>query len=70
MPNMAYCRFSNTSLDLKDCYDNMNDEPLSDSENAARKKLIILCCKIALLYGHMAGMNLTDNNSDRDGDYS
>ena len=42
MSNMSYCRFQNTLRDLRDCYENM-DEELSDEENRARKQLIILC---------------------------
>lgn len=56
MPNMSYCRFHNTRLDLQDCYDHMydparnDDEPYDDSietisavEAKERDKLIKLC---------------------------
>ena len=49
MGNMAYCRFENTSSDLSDCYDHMEDdiEDFSTHEARARKRLIRLCIKIA-----------------------
>lgn len=58
MGNMSYCRFRNTLQDLRDCYDNMGEiedteqeAARYDSETAARKRLIELCCDIALAYG-------------------
>ena len=50
MANMGYCRFQNTARDLDDCYDHMDDEDLSSEEQAARKRLIDLCCSIAADY--------------------
>ena len=50
MANMGYCRFQNTARDLDDCYDHMDDEDLSSEEQAARKRLIDLCCDIAADY--------------------
>jgi hypothetical protein len=51
MSNMSYCRFENTVADLRDCYQNM-DEDLDDSETekAARASLIRLCKRIAENY--------------------
>ena len=48
MPNMSYCRFRNTLLDLKDCYDYLVgdeevDDDISDEELRAKKQLIDLC---------------------------
>ena len=43
MPNMSYCRFQNTYLDLLDCANNLGDKDLSDSEKMARKNLLELC---------------------------
>lgn len=43
MSNMSYCRFHNTLQDLKDCYEHMDDEDLSEEEKKARDKLIKLC---------------------------
>ena len=50
MPNMSYCRFQNTLGDLRDCYDNM-DNDLSEAEKGARRRLIKLCASIAENYG-------------------
>ena len=47
MPNMSYCRFSNTLSDLRDCEKHMEDQGLSDAEQQARDKLIALCQRIA-----------------------
>ena len=50
MPNTFYCSFENTLADLKDCYDNLEnqmDDNLSEKEKKARKELIILCVQIA-----------------------
>jgi hypothetical protein len=51
MANMSYCRFENTLSDLQDCYNNMEDDDLSESEKSARQDLIILCINIAEEYG-------------------
>lgn len=50
MGNMSYCRFQNTLSDLRDCYNNM-DEDLSDEEEKAKNRLIKLCKQIADNYG-------------------
>ena len=50
MANMSYVRFSNTLADLRDCYNNMDDDDLSDEEAKARERLIKLCAKIAEEY--------------------
>ena len=55
MANMSYCRFQNTVIDLKDCYENMDDDELSDDEKKAKERLIDLCVDIALDFG--AGIN-------------
>lgn len=47
MSNMSYCRFQNTLSDLRDCEENLFDEDLSEEEQAARKRLIKLCHRIA-----------------------
>jgi len=51
MSNMGYCRFENTIEDLQDCYDNMEEKDLSDTEIRARKRLIELCVDIACDFG-------------------
>ncbi len=50
MGNMSYCRFQNTLEDLRDCYDNM-DEEVSEEEGKARRRMIKICVKIADDYG-------------------
>jgi len=47
MSNMSYCRFQNTLSDLRDCYENMDDEDLSEAERKARARLIKMCQEIA-----------------------
>ena len=51
MGNMDYCRFQNTLSDLKDCRDDMEDEPQSKEEQRARLQLIELCVDIACDHG-------------------
>ena len=46
MPNMSYCRFDNTLADLRDCYEHMDDDDLSEEEERARQKLITLCLNL------------------------
>lgn len=47
MPNMSYCRFQNTLIDLQDCYDSLcNEDELSKEEEKAKDKLIQLCYDI------------------------
>jgi len=43
MSNMGHVRFENTLRDLRDCYDHLLDEDLSDLEEKSRKRLIKLC---------------------------
>lgn len=51
MANMSHCRFTNTASDLKDCYDHMDDDDMSEEEQRARRKLIRICDLIATDYG-------------------
>ena len=51
MGNMSYCRFENTLQDLRDCYEYMDDEDLSESERYARESLIELAATIAKEHG-------------------
>lgn len=48
---MSYCRFENTFNDIADCYDHLDDEELSESEEIYREKLIKLCEDIVNIYG-------------------
>ncbi len=50
MANMSYCRFENTYKALSDCYDNMDDDELSEDEEKHRRKLVRLCYSIANEY--------------------
>jgi hypothetical protein len=45
MPNMSYIRFENTASDLADCLEHLHDD-LSESETAARRRLIALAREI------------------------
>lgn len=48
MPNMSYCRFSNTLEDLEDCYNALYRGDISLKKEAkAAKALIKLCRAIA-----------------------
>ena len=47
MANMSYCRFQNTYIDLRDCFDNMDGYDLSEREFKYRKLLIEMCIEIA-----------------------
>ena len=47
MSNMAHCRFENTLHDLVDCYEHLEDDDLSSSEQRARERLIRWCINIA-----------------------
>jgi hypothetical protein len=40
---MSYCRFQNTLNDLIDCYDNIENDDLSEDEEIAKKRLIKIC---------------------------
>jgi len=55
MSNMSYCRFRNTLADLRDCYDNLDEDVRSDEESGARRRLIELCCGIFDEFGHEVG---------------
>lgn len=47
MSNMSYCRFQNTLQDLRDCYEHMGEDELSEEEEKARQELLKLCQRIA-----------------------
>lgn len=65
MANMSYCRFYNTEMDLRDCYDNMElDGDASGQEIKARKRLIELACEIALAYGDEVDRNIVEEDED------
>ena len=60
MANMSYCRFENTLLDLKDCYDNMNSDDLSRSEFYMRQYMVELCMSIASEYVYLLDQEFED----------
>jgi hypothetical protein len=47
MANMSYCRFQNTYIDLRDCFDNMGSNDLSEREFRYRNLMIEMCIEIA-----------------------
>jgi hypothetical protein len=51
MANMSYCRFRNTVSDLRDCYENWDDDDLSEEETRAQRYLLQLCQNIVADYG-------------------
>lgn len=51
MANMGYCRFENTARDVKDCFEHLNDNDLSESEKKHRRQLIDWAVDIACGYG-------------------
>lgn len=54
MPNMSYCRWENTYLDLRDCFDAL-EENVSQTEEHYQKKLIELARKLIQEYDHLRG---------------
>ncbi len=51
MSNMSYCRFQNTLPDLRDCYENWDDDDISQEEQRARDWLLKVCQDIVEAYG-------------------
>jgi len=43
---MSYCRFENTSKDLADCYEYLNDPLTGEHELRGRARILKLCRKI------------------------
>jgi hypothetical protein len=60
MANMSYCRFENTLSDLRDCYDNMDRDDLSQSEFYMRRHMIELCISIADEYRDLLDQDFVD----------
>jgi hypothetical protein len=46
MANMAYCRFTNTLTDLRDCEKHLVDDDLDLDEQKARAQLVRVCRRI------------------------
>jgi hypothetical protein len=66
MANMSYCRFQNTAGDLADCLEALREgvyaegdqEPLSDDELRAAKRLLQLCQDIQSEFEGVVPSNL------------
>jgi len=72
MSNMSYCRFRNTSLDLADCKDALEEilsgdaEPLSLEELRAAKRLARLAFDVVSLLADEAGIDFNElDDSDK-----
>jgi hypothetical protein len=50
MSNTSYCRFQNTAQDLRDCYDNWDNEGLTEKEKRAQRKIFDICSMISRNY--------------------
>lgn len=55
MANMSYCRFHNTLIDLRDCYDALDDfDSLSGGELDSAIRLVKLAARIVEDFGDIA----------------
>jgi len=64
MANMSYCRFENTLSDLRDCYDNMDRDDLSQSEFYMRRHMIELCKSIVDEYEDILDQDFIEDESE------
>lgn len=53
MANMGYARFQNTTRDMEDCIEHIDDD-LSEDEQEARRDFIRMCVEIANSHGELA----------------
>lgn len=66
MSNMSYCRFQNTSKDLDDCREAIEElagriaKPLSREELAAAKRLVRTCIDIVSLIAEEGGLEVEE----------
>lgn len=66
MPNMSYCQFENTVLDMDQCQTvveglfNADHDPLSESELRNAKALAQQCRNFLELFADQLGLELTD----------
>jgi hypothetical protein len=67
MPNMSYCRFQNTAMDLDDCQESLEalingdeERPLSREELAAAKRLVSTCLSIVSLVADSGDCEVSD----------
>lgn len=63
---MSYCRFENTYKDLLDCYNNLNDMDLSESEAEYREQLVQMCNAIVEEYEFVKMSERDDDDEDED----
>ena len=49
MANMGYCRFVNTTEDMRDCMDGL-DDTLSEAEHKARIRFVKQCAEVVFDY--------------------
>ena len=68
MANMSYCRFENTIRDLRDCFDNMDDNDLSKSEFKYRNMMIAMCMEIADQYEYLLDDEWIEELDEEDDD--
>jgi hypothetical protein len=74
MPNMSYCRFENTSKDLADCVDALeelsvgNGEPLSARELEAAKTLVSKAIDLLNLVAEFRSLDLDTDELERHAD--
>lgn len=55
MGNMHYCRMRNTLMDLRECYNSMQEEEeLAAEEDQAKADIIELCATIVERFGKEA----------------
>lgn len=70
MPNMSYCRFQNTAMDLDDCQSaleamtNEPERPLSREELAAAKRLVRTCLNIVSIVAETAALDVEEMLDD------
>lgn len=68
MANMSYCRFENTLRDLRDCYNNMDNDNLSKSEFYARKQMIEMCANIINQHEDLLDEEFVEDDFEEDGE--
>ena len=62
MGNMSYCMFENTSGDLSECAEALQEgKELSESEGRAKERIIDMCCDIAEEFGHIIGRDMSED---------
>jgi len=71
MSNMSYCRFENTARDFDECVDVMenlisgDEKPLSRTELAAAKRLVVRAFELIQLVEETAELDLEHHNIEK-----